>query len=58
MKREEIIETIKSLASKGLYGRLYSDLIKLDKKEYNKIMTELEKQNFKDEIDFIMFIEG
>ena len=59
MKREEIMETIKTLASsQGLYSRLYRDLMALDEDEYNEVMTELESQNFKDGIDLIMFIES
>ena len=58
MKREEIMETIKSLASsQGLYSRLYRDLMELDEEKYNEVMTELESQNFKDGIDLIMYIE-
>lgn len=59
MKREEIMETIKTLASsQGLYSRLYRDLMALDEDKYNEVMTELESQNFKDAVDLIMFIEG
>ena len=59
MKREEIMKTIRSLASsQGFYGRLYRSLMKLSKEEFNKVMTELEKQNFKDSLDLVMFIEG
>lgn len=59
MKREEIIATIKSLASsQGLYSRLYRDLMELDEDEYDEVMTELESQNFKDGVDLIMFIES
>ena len=58
MKREEIMETIKSLASsQGFYGRLYRDLMALDEEKYNEVMTELESQNFKDGVDLIMYIE-
>ncbi|MCI7555078.1 MAG: hypothetical protein MST00_06575 [Tenericutes bacterium] len=59
MKREEIMETIKSLASsQGFYGRLYRDLMELDEDEYDEVMTELESQNFKDGVDLVMFIES
>lgn len=59
MKREEIMETIKTLASsQGLYSRLYRDLMELDEEKYDEVMTELESQNFKDVVDLIMFIEG
>ena len=58
MKREEIMETIKTLASsQGLYSRLYRDLMELDEEKYNEVMTELESQNFKDVVDLIMYIE-
>lgn len=58
MKREEIMEIIKSLASsQGLYSRLYKDLMALDEDEYDEVMTELESQNFKDGADLVMFIE-
>ena len=58
MKREEIMETIKILASsQGLYSRLYRDLMALDEDKYNEVMTELESQNFKDRVDLIMYIE-
>jgi hypothetical protein len=59
MKREEIMKTIKSLASsQGLYGRLYRALMELDEDEYDEVMTELESQNFKDGVDLVMFIES
>ena len=59
MEREEIMEKIKSLASsQGLYGRLYRDLMELDEDEYEQVMLELESQNFKDEVDLVMFIKG
>ena len=59
MKREEIMETIKSLAgSQGFYGRLYGDLMELDEDEYDEVMTKLESQNFKDGVDLVMFIEN
>ena len=58
MKREEIMETIKTLASsQGLYSRLYRDLMALDEEKYDEVMTELESQNFKDGVDLIMYIE-
>ena len=58
MKREEIMETIKTLASsQGLYSRLYRDLMALDEDKYDEIMTELESQNFQNAVDLIMYIE-
>ena len=58
MKREQILETIRSLSmSQGFYGSLYNDL--MSNPEYcDEVMTFLEAQNFKDPIDLIFCIEG
>lgn len=58
MKREQILETIRSLAmSQGSYSRLYNDL--MSNPEYcDEVMIFLEAQNFKDTIDLILCIEG
>lgn len=58
MKREQILETIRSLAmSQGFYDRLYNDL--MSNPEYcDEVMTFFEAQNFKDPIDLILCIEG
>jgi hypothetical protein len=54
MNKEEIMETIKSLArSQGFYGRLYETL-----KENPDALEFLEKQNFKDSLDMVMFLES
>lgn len=62
MKREEILETIKMLASgQGCYSRLYRDLMELkaeDITQYNEIMEDLESHNFKDAVDLIIYIEN
>ena len=59
MKMEDILNAIRELASsQGLYGRLYRDLMELDEDEYEQVMLELESQNFKDEVDLVMFIES
>lgn len=61
MKRDEILKAIGSLASsQGFYSRLYSNLIELrtdDPDEYDRIMTQLEEQNFKDAVDLVMYLE-
>ena len=58
MKREQILETIRSLAmSQGFYGRLYNEL--MSNPEYcEEAMAFLEAQNFKDTVDLILCIEG
>lgn len=53
MTRDEILHIIKSLASsQGFYGRLYEQLYDND-----DVLEYLERQNFKDQIDLIMFLE-
>lgn len=57
MNREQIINTIRNLAkSQGFYGRLYEALCSSEE-DYEEIMFMLERQNFKDDIDLIMFFE-
>lgn len=62
MKREQILEVIKSLAnSQGSYGRLYNALMEAkqnDPDAYEELMVSWEAQNFSDDLDFIMFYEG
>ena len=59
MKREEIMQLIKDLAkSQGSYGRMLRSINELDEHDYNKLMSVLEEQQFKDPVDFVMFIEG
>lgn len=54
MNKQEIMDAIKSLAqSQGFYGRLYETL-----KENPEALEFLEKQNFKDSLDMIMFLEA
>lgn len=58
----EIISTIKSLAqSQGFYGRLLGYLISVkdnDPDKYDRIVKELESQNFKDPVDMILYFES
>ena len=62
MKRKEILETIRRLAeSQGFYGRLYQNLVDLREEslgKYDKFMEILEKENFKDSVDLILYFEG
>lgn len=51
---KEIMETVKELArSQGFYCRLYETL-----KANPEALDFLAKQNFKDSIEMIMFLEG
>lgn len=53
MNKEEILNSVKSLAkSQGFYGRLYEQLYDND-----EALEFLEKQNFKDIVDMILFLE-
>ena len=56
MKKLELKNLIESLArSQGLYGRLLRNIEESDNSE--EIWQYLEEKNFKDPIDFILFIE-
>ena len=58
MNRNDILDAIKMLAqSQGLYGRILRELYELDEESFDAVMTEFEKQNFKDVVDLVMFIE-
>lgn len=54
MDKKEIMEAIKSLShSQGFYGYLYGFF-----KEHPEALEEFEKQNFKDSLDMVMFLES
>ena len=54
MKKEQILNVIKSLAkSQGFYGRLLEHI-----NEQPSYLDFLEKQNFKDAIDFVLYMES
>lgn len=58
MDFEKILNGIKSLASsQGFYGRLYNNLIE-DEDFMMKFKEEVERQNFTDFVDFVMWLEG
>ena len=59
MKREAILSLIKSLSqSQGCYGRLLNNLMELTDSERDDVLTYWESMNFKDGLDFIMFMES
>lgn len=59
MKREAILSLIESLSqSQGLYGRLLNNLMELTDSERDDVLTYWESMNFKDGIDFILFMES
>ena len=54
MNKEQILDVIKSLAkSQGFYGRLLEHI-----NEEPTYLDFLEKQNFKDAIDFVLYMES
>ena len=58
MKREQIMDLIRGLAqSTGLYGRLYEDIMEMDEESRGNYFAWLEEQNFKSNLDFIVFYE-
>lgn len=59
MKRDEITRLFQSLArSQGSYGRLLRDIDNMNESDREEFWIELETQNFRDDIDVILFIEG
>ena len=53
MNKEQILNVIKSLAkSQGFYGRLLEHI-----NENPSYLDFLEKQNFKDSVDFVLYME-
>lgn len=53
------MQVIKELAdSQGFYGRLYNGIMTLDDEDLETTKQELEKQNFKDVIDIILYFES
>lgn len=56
MNKEQIWQTLNNLAqSQGFYGRLVHDIEQSGRKD--EILTQLEKQNFKEPVDLVLFIE-
>lgn len=59
MKFEEIMEVIKSLAkSQGSYGRLLNNINELDDESKAELKADWESRNFKDSVDFILYLES
>lgn len=58
MNKEEILETIRSLArSQGFYGRLLK-ILESDELDAIAYLDLLEEQHFKDPIDLILYLES
>ena len=61
MKIKEIKENIKILASsQGFYGRLLASMETMEEmfpQDYEKVVEELESQNFQNAVDMILYFE-
>lgn len=58
MSYEEIIHVIQALAAgNGFYGRLLSRINVMEELEQRELARELERQQFKDPVDVVMFFE-
>lgn len=59
LKKDDIMNIFKSLASsQGFYGRVVSFLESLPENEKERNLRALEEQNFKDEVDLILYMES
>ena len=57
MNRQEILSSIRNLSmSQGFYWKLYQFLIG-GSDDAEKYIAELERQNFNDAVDLVMYIE-
>lgn len=58
MTKQEILNSIKSLASsQGFYGRLYERLSD-NSEESSEFLDKLESLNLKDSVDLVMYLES
>ena len=62
MKWDDIINVFRGLAcSQGFYGRLLRDLEELEDNDpgrFAEVVSPFEAQNFRDDVDVILFVEG
>ena len=61
MKMNQIMDLITELSySQGFYGRLKRDIIEMKENfpdQYDMLVENWESRNFKDSLDFILYIE-
>lgn len=58
MTKKQIMDSFRSLAmSNGFYGRLVRHIDEMDEASRDKFLGDLEKKNFKDTVDLILYIE-
>lgn len=59
MKFEQLLEVIRMLASsQGFYSRLLDALEEATPEQIKKVKEVWESKNFKDEVEFVMYLEG
>lgn len=62
MKMKDIMNLIYSLSnSQGFYSRLWQAMCAMEQNDpeaYSRVKDEWESKNFKDDIEFILYIEG
>lgn len=59
MRFEEVMLLIKNLAkSQGFYGRMLNAIEDMDANALKKFKKFIEENNFKDSVEFVMFVEG
>ena len=58
MSRQQILDAFRSLAkSQGFYGRLLEYIDSMDEGERDTYLLDLERQNFKDAADLVLYLE-
>ena len=61
MKMEDTLNVIRYLASsQGFYGRLLASMETMEEmfpQDYEKVVEELESQNFQNAVDLVMYFE-
>ena len=58
MNKQDILNAITELSySQGFYGRILRQLNEMDKDQREEVLNELEKQNFRDPVDMVLFFE-
>lgn len=59
---EQVVDVIEMLSySQGFYGRLLEEILYIEENEpakYEAFKTIIEKQEFKDPVDIVLFFEG
>ena len=59
MTGEECLQTIKDLShSQGMYGRLLAEINDLDDDTRKELLDSWQERNFKDRVDFILYLEN